>query len=326
MPTLLVTSKMNPALRARVEKAVAGGRVTSKRTMRLVIALSRVTMVLTVVFGVRAVLANRKAEGDELERLRRELVENVEARAKLVEPADRDAAARATSWVTKVASPEFTEVIADELRAPDALKTRLGESVVWIRGPLSEMARPDKLGEVARANDKDALLYCLIDPPATRTEKTVLEKVRIASSRGPAFDERTAGTYRLHDVIVGLPFLQAPWLERARKVADRDEAVRLRREWDRAPLDRAIVAAQAHLLLVAVDEEGDRPGPTELDGERSHIVRVALIDVAHGGKMLLGVRRRVDPSWISEARRPTQAGALDSCALAFDIHETLRKK
>ena len=37
------------------------------------------------------------------------------------------------------------------------------------------------------------------------------------------------------------------------------------------------------------------------------------------------LRKHVDPSWITPAKRPTNASDLDGCALAFDVREELRK-
>lgn len=328
MPTFLVTQKMNPALAARVEKAVSGGRATSPRVMRLGMAGARVVFVLAIVLGIRAILLSRQHDAAEVERLRGDLSSRVGARIGTVSPEDLGAVSRASSWIERIASTpagDFSETVAPEVADPDALGARLAAPLVWVRGPVAGFATPTLLADTARVSGKDALLYCLLDPPAARTEKAVLEKVRIVQSAGPAFDERTASVRRLDEAVIGLPFLSSQWAERVRTQTDRNALVLLGREWERAPIDRAIAAAQARLFLFALDEPGDQPGPTELDGERSHVVRVALVDLSKSA-VLLATRRRVDPSWISEARRPTQASALDSCALAFDIRGGLRKK
>jgi hypothetical protein len=67
-----------------------------------------------------------------------------------------------------------------------------------------------------------------------------------------------------------------------------------------------------------VDEAGDGQGPTEIDGERPHAVRLEIVDLGLA-KVLLRARKRVDPAWISVERRPEYAKKLDSCAFAFDI-------
>jgi hypothetical protein len=77
------------------------------------------------------------------------------------------------------------------------------------------------------------------------------------------------------------------------------------------------------MLLMVMDESGDGKGPTELDGERPHDVRVALVDLA-SARMVLRLRRHVDPAWIGTAARSEHASGLDGCALAFDVREAAR--
>ena len=91
-----------------------------------------------------------------------------------------------------------------------------------------------------------------------------------------------------------------------------------------SPIVRAKQAVRAELLLAALDEPSDGGGPTELDGERAHAVRIVLVDLA-SEKVLLRTKKLVDPTWISLAKKSTYASGLDSCGLAFDVHEGLGK-
>lgn len=324
MPTFLVTSRMNPALRARVEKAVTGGHSASPRTMRRVVAIARVVFVLTFLFGLRSFVSTRRRDAEELDRARRELAQRATERATALDPTELAAVSRVSSWLSKLSAPTFEELVAEDVRGPGALERMLREPFVWVRGPFDGFATAERSFETVRASGKDAFVYCLQDPPAQRTEKAVLEKVHLAQV--PATnEERTAHVRRFQDAVVGLPLLAPAWIERVRGATEQTEVNALRRDWEHAPIDRAIAAAKASRLLVALDEPGDQPGPTELDGERSHIVRVALVDLA-ASKLLYASRRRVDPSWISEKRRPTLAMALDSCALAFDVLQGVAKK
>ena len=107
--------------------------------------------------------------------------------------------------------------------------------------------------------------------------------------------------------------------------ADPNELIRLRRDFEKAPIDAAKQALRASVLVVAMDEPGDGVGPTELDGERAHAVRIALVDLA-GARLLLRLRKLVDPTWISLAKKSDFASGLDSCGLAADVHEHVVKK
>lgn len=325
MATFLATAKMNPALRARVEKSVHGGRATSPLTMRRLISLARFAIVFTIAFGVYSVVGNRRREKRELDHARTELIGLARAQGSSLAARDLEAVSRAEGWIGKLASPAITEVTADELLVSGALGATLSQPLLYVRGALDGFQTPAKLAESAAVSSKDALLLCLLDPPTARTEKVLLDKIRAANLGGPAMEERVLNVRRLHEAVVGLPFLMPDWADRVRSVPDRTEVIRLRRDFDRAPIERAKFAAQAGLLLVALDEPGDGSGPTELDGERAHFVRVGLVDVG-ASRLLLSTRRRVDPSWISNAKKPTHSLGLDSCALAFDIHESLRRK
>ena len=71
-----------------------------------------------------------------------------------------------------------------------------------------------------------------------------------------------------------------------------------------------------------MDEPGEPGGPTELDGERAHAVRIGIVALGPA-KVLLRMRKRVDPSWISTAKRPEYASGLDGCKLALDVYESV---
>jgi hypothetical protein len=98
------------------------------------------------------------------------------------------------------------------------------------------------------------------------------------------------------------------------------ELAKLQRELDAAPIAEASVAASAPLLLFVMDEPGDGRGPTEIDGERSHEVRVGLVDLRLA-KVLLRLRIHADPDWISPGVRSLFASGLDACRLALDVRE-----
>jgi predicted RNA binding protein with dsRBD fold (UPF0201 family) len=74
--------------------------------------------------------------------------------------------------------------------------------------------------------------------------------------------------------------------------------------------------------LLALDEPGDQGGPTELDGERPHSVRVGLVDLSTK-KVLLRMRRHVDPRWLSASARAELASGIDSCELALQVHKAV---
>jgi hypothetical protein len=325
MPTSLTNSRMDPALAARVEASVTGRRTApgAAPRVRRMISLARLVLVLTAAFAIYSAVTTRQKARTELAQKRLELLEIVQMHAAGVSPTDRGAVTRAEAWLRRLSGAYEGDLVPSELRADGALTAVLARPAIYVRGPIDAFRSPEDIASAAAASAKDALLLCLMHPPAARTERVLLEKVRVAYAGGPSMEEQTANVRRLDEAIVGLPFLQPEWSERVRTVEDAAELARMKRELEHAPIARAKQAAAAKLLVVAIDERGDGKGPTELDGERPHDVRIALVDLA-AAKILLRVRKPVDPSWISQAKRPTHASGLDDCALAFDVHADAR--
>jgi hypothetical protein len=132
----------------------------------------------------------------------------------------------------------------------------------------------------------------------------------------------TAHVQRLGAAVAGLPLLGTAWRGRVLDAKNQPKLDSLQHAFDRAPIQLAKQAAQAKLLLLAIDEPGDRSAPAELDGERPHNVRVEIIDLI-ANEPLLRMRRRVDPGWLSDKTRVEFARDVDSCTLAYDIHRTM---
>lgn len=330
MATFLTTSKMDPALAERIEASVRGRKGTGARRSaaqaRRLVSIARVVLVLTAVFAVYSVVTGRRAAQRALERSRTALLESVRERsASLTRPEHEAEAfgARVQPWLGRLSREYEGDLVAEELRAPNALATMLGRPSLYVRGTADALAS-SQLAVVAAASNKDALVLCLLEPPEARTEKAILDKVRVAYSGGWNLESRTANVRRVNDATVGLPFFSDAWSNKVRAAEDARELTRLKTELERAPIEQAKQAARASLLLVAIDEPGDGKGPTELDGERIHPVRVALVDL-EAGKVLLRVRHGVNPAWVSADRRVMYASGFDSCALALDVHEDLRR-
>lgn len=327
MATFLTTSKMDPALAARIEASVRGKDAKPGAPRRLpprVVSLARAALVIVVALGVYTVVSGRRRDRAELERARADLLSAVERESAWLTPADRGAVTRAESWLLRSSGEYEGELVSPELRAPGALAAALARPAIWVRGPLGAFKSPMLIADAASTSAKDSLLLCLMEPPSARAEKVLFEKVHVAYAGGPALEQRTTNVRRLHEAIVGLPVLLPSWSERVRSAPDGFELARLKRELDRAPVARAKQALRAELLVAALDEPSDGGGPTELDGERAHAVRIVIVDLA-SETTLLRTKKLVDPTWISLAKKSTYATGLDGCGLAFDVHESVQK-
>jgi hypothetical protein len=127
---------------------------------------------------------------------------------------------------------------------------------------------------------------------------------------------------RLHDAEWGLRQILTPWEERICNAPELRDLQHLKAELAEVPIQETKRALRAELLIAALDEP-DEAGPADLDGERPHQVRVALIDL-RAGKIVLRTRQRVDPNWLAAATRSNFASAVDGCALALDIRSGIR--
>lgn len=323
MPTLLVTSRMSPALAARVAASVTG-RVSSPRSAgRRLVALARFVGLGFVIAAVLSFVAARRRSGGELEIARAALLADVRAHAAELTPEEHALPARVAPWVVAAAADYPGDLVDPELRAPGALEARLAEPMVYVRGAQATLATPRGVAEAARVSAKDALLLCLVEPPSAPTEKVMLGRVRVAYTGGA--EARTPRVHRLADAHLGLPLLAPAWERRVVEAEGPRELRELRRELEKAPLASAKAAAKARWLLVAVDEAGQGPGPTEIDGERAHAIRLALVEVA-SGRVALRLRRDVDPSGLTEAARVQFASGLDACRFALDVLGAIHKK
>jgi hypothetical protein len=321
MPTFLTTPRMSPALSARVEASVHGRRGKHRPPSgSLGISLVRVGIVAFVVLVVGAVVYARQSYRRQLEAARASLLETVRAKSAALTDRDKTAVARDEAWLTRLAGSYEGDLVAPEVRDPAAFAAMLARPAVYVRGPLTAFASAPAIADAASSSMKDPLLVCLLDPPASRTEKTLLAKVREVYGTALSSTPQAPNVSRLAAAEAGLPFLLPPWADRVRAAQDPDDIERLAHELARAPTDEAKRAVKAGLLVAAMDEPGDGTGPTELDGERAHFIRVGLVDLA-ADKVLLRVRKHVDPSWISEAKRPQYAAGLDGCGLAMDVRE-----
>jgi hypothetical protein len=122
---------------------------------------------------------------------------------------------------------------------------------------------------------------------------------------------------RLHDAEDGLRQLLAPWEERVDNARELRDLERIQAELAKVPVAETKRAAEAELLIAAMDES-DEAGPADLDGERAHQVRVTIVDI-RAAKVLLRLRKHVDPNWLATTTRSNFASAVDGCALALDV-------
>jgi hypothetical protein len=308
---------MEPALVARIERSI-GARARTARgkrsTARLRTTLLRLTIAVLLTAVTSTVLLARRRYRQEVSRARAELLETVQANSALLTADERSFMTRVEPWLLGLAASYEGDLVADELRASKALETTLARPSVYVRGPATAFGTSAAIADAASASTRDSFLLCLLDPPASRAEKVVASKVRALYAGAGRVSEQAR---RLHDAEEGLRRLLFPWQERALAAQELRDVDRLKADLAKVAVAETKRAAQAELLIAVMDEMGE-PGPAELDGERAHQARVAIVDL-RAGKTLLRARKRVDPNWLAVSTRSTLASAVDGCALALDV-------
>ena len=187
--SFLTTSKMDPALAARIEESVRG-----KGKSQLPRLIARVLVVVLLVsaavsFG-RARARDRALVGE----ARAALLASMKGRS--VSDHGRKIVDRVESAVMGWSRVDG-EVVSARGPALDAL---LKSPAIWLRGPIALFPSPRRLAE---GSQKDALLVCLLDPPAARTEKDLYDRMRLAY--GQELEPRTSNVRRCRRRSWGCP-------------------------------------------------------------------------------------------------------------------------
>lgn len=314
MPTLLVTSRMSPALAARVQAAVSG-RPGRRRPLKSLLRILTFAFVAATVVGVAHFQQLRLRK---LETQRAELLASLKKAGDTLTGTDRELAGRVQAAIALETTATYLgDRLPINLQSEARLSDALAQPTLYVRGPLEALTRPERVSEVASSSSKDAFVPCLLAPPEARTEKALRLKASAAYSQSKGL-EVTQHVERLAPLLQTLPLMGRDWARRI-EVADTVLALQaLRKLVDAAPLAAAVRAAKARQLLLVLDETGAGSGPTELDGERAHPVRVVLSDLT-SGEARLRFRQTVDPSWLSDHARAQYASGIDSCVLAMDF-------
>lgn len=322
MATFLRTRKMSPALAARVEASVRGAQAIGQNALApRLIATFRLALLFAIVSLAAWLVSWRQGSKERLEQDREGLLQEVRRHSSVLTLGEKGLIDK-LQWRFHLGAGAYGgDQVTDAVRSAATFSAAMKRSLVFIRAPLDAFARPEHLAESASSGSGDAFLLCLLSPPTTRDEKALLARTRDALAGGKRASA-AAHVERLQYALIGMPLLLPSWETRVLRAETSLEIDKLRRTFARAPIEHAQRAAKADLLLTVMDEPRDKPGPTELDGECPHYVRVELIDLKTE-QVLLRLRRYVDPGWISPATRAEYASGMDGCALALDVREAV---
>jgi hypothetical protein len=334
MPTLLTNPRMPPSLQRRLEARLAHPRGRRGRA-RVFVADSGPSRTRWIVLGSLAVViglmvAIRSYEERDIDRRRDALLAAVGADRNALTGQQIAFAALLRRWATDTAASTYPGDFLPPLGGPGELDEWLTRPTVYVRGAAPELADADTVRQAASTSTKDSFLLCLVVPPHTGKEATVLSAVRGVNYGGAMVERLTFNVRRLHDAEEGLQVLGTTFHEQV-VAADKPTVMKdLEKVYQSAPIDAGMLAATAELAVIVADEpppgmvvpkSPPRKQETSLLArieERPHDARVAIVDLA-ADRLLLRVRRRLDAYERFPSSRALHAAAVQGCGLALDV-------
>lgn len=319
MATFLTTARMNPALAARVARAVSQKARAHHHARELGlksrfassprVGVSRVLPLVALLFVVGLGSASYVHAARLFEQDRAALVGEIELRRALLPSGHHDFFARVDGFVDE-ASAEAPpgDRVDPVIQAPGALDAWLGRPAVYVHATSTELRDPRRRDDAADGSDKDAFLYCLASPPADGSEETVLNQVRGVYFAGAQAGDLTPNVHRLAGARGSLSVVSAEFEAKVRAAEETIALRMLRKELEAAPVGAAIGATAAELLIVVADEPSGR------------FARVSLVDLQAKNAL---VRVRLPIARISKsATAALHRAQIEGCSLAF----TLRRR
>lgn len=318
MATFLTTKKMSPELVARIETTLRGGRAKSKRWTPGRIALVRFAAIASVIGLVVWGVTSFRHHNAEIEEKRAQLRSVVRAETSNVTSDDLETIGRVEAWCRNHSGDYAGDVITRELHGPDALASALARPTIYLRGPIEDFDPQTGPYEIAQASFRDAFILCALDPPAQRVESTLRQRARAARS-GKGTSGKGERIELLSSAHSGARFLTPEWAKQVEEAANLAELGHLEAAFHRAPIEAAKRSLKARQLLVVMDEKKIGNGPTEIDGACPHYARVTLVEF-ETDHVLLRTRKLIDPAWLSDDARITDASGVNACELGMAVH------
>jgi hypothetical protein len=327
--TLLVSSKMNPALAARVRQSLRsplaarkeGGAPPKAPWRRSALRVFVAGFLGLAIYGVTSAVQRQRAE---LEFARQSLIATVNKARGLVSDVEHHKVELSQQWLqTRLRDGSLVNTSVPDLRARIDAAQLLQRRTLYVRGPWQGgFGNAAEIAHSAAESRKDALLYCWLDPPPSPSEKDLVKAVDRVHRATSEFTEKTTQVFRLEDALTALRFVSPGWSDPISRLPSREQVALLERAWEHAQIEHKLEATRAELLFAVFDEPKQPGTPVELDGASRHAIRVALVDLVQDQLLLYRVVES-DPTWISEARRVRLASGIESCRVAFELRRAL---
>jgi hypothetical protein len=332
MPTFLTHPRLSPALAKRIEASVSGRNVNGRRlSVPTVNAVVRLIAVSFFGLVITLVVNEQHSRKRALAAAKEDCLASMAAVRQRVPAHGFELRATAESWLSRESSAYAGDVPPGA--RSDAFAPRTS---IYIRAALSDIGSADGLSRAAADSRLDAFTYCWHNAPPDRAEKVLMKHLlqpgsdipSVAAGSGGAIgtlvpereaaDNAPASIFRFHDLTLALDMLRPQVTEQLMATESLPVVQELGRTWALAKVDKRVLATHARLLLAVLDEPKTPGTPVELDGAADQWVRVLVVDLARA-ELLLRRRIHLDPTWVTERRRPQYASRLLACRLAFDV-------
>lgn len=321
MSTWLANDKMSSALVRRLEASIRGetGRNARRKSHSSTLLLRGFALACVLSICISGYLSFRASEA-ELVDLRQKLTRQVGATRA---PSVRADIAKIEGWLLRAGKQWSGTRNSQDLFEPGALKALQSRPTVYVRASIGKLRTSEGITQAAFESIKDSFLLCLMAPPSSDSEKSLLKSVEFAYQGGDLVNQRTGPVERLHDLLAAAPLSDINWTTQVERAATRSALEQVRRDFLVALAQGAVQSPE--LLLYVVDEDKDAQATSEFDGASRHKVRVGLVDLK-ASQELLRISRVVDPSWISEQSRLRYARGLNSCKLGQQTRRSLEAR
>jgi hypothetical protein len=221
-------------------------------------------------------------------------------------------AAAAERWLLRESQAYAGDILPKDARLALAPRTS-----IYIRAATADM-NPERLPRATADSHLDAFTFCWQREPEERTEKVILKHLLEPAHESTDAPPVVASIYRLQDLTLSLNMLRPEFTDQLVHTQSLPMVQELSRAWAAAKVEQRVLSTHAQLLVAVLDEPKTPGTPVELDGAADHWARVVVIDLVSGAP-LLRIRKHLDPSWVTERRRPEYAARLEACRLAFDV-------
>ncbi len=323
MPSFLTTPRMHPELRARVLSSLrtdARARVGGANLRRGRMLFRTILTIALLLAGTFLILTYRQSRED----FRLAKVQLSQDFEEQVAPFDDEFLHRMTliDDALKTANAPYPGDMIDEvLHDAFELEAWRRRPLAFVRGPIRAFDTRARRRAAFENGGADALLRCLSVPPLKTSEAALLRHL------GQVYQPRTfRGNFfnagRGYDVAT---FLQSSFSNELSAASRMKQIQSLKRRLDEAHLDEATPLAGIEVLFAVYDEDKAPGSYADFDGEAEHFVRLIVVDLV-ANRTVLRLRRKVDPSWISDDSRIRYSRELDSCRLAADIRDELSER